>query len=125
MPEKDKMSNVADKSPALKTAAQDMVADMATLQSLRFDTMTSTGAAWLETVAEMGSEVASFVAERIREDVKTQHEILHCNDVNELRQIQMQFMQKALEQYTAETGKLVEMGQNFFAAQVEKRDPPQ
>ncbi len=65
--------------------------------------------AWLESLADLGSEITSFVAERIREDVKTQHAILHSKSLTELQHVQAQFMQRALDQYSAETGKLVEM----------------
>jgi hypothetical protein len=63
----------------------------------------------------MSAEVAQFVTERIKEDVKTQHEMLQCKKIGELQHIQVQFMQKAMDQYHAETGKLVEMGTNFLA----------
>ena len=48
--------------------------------------------------------------------MKTQHEILHCDDPTKLQHIQAEFVQKAIEQYTAETGKLVEMSQKLFPA---------
>ncbi len=89
--------------------------DVATLQKLGFENFSAMGTTWAETMSELGSEVVSFMAERIREDVKTQHEILHCKNIGDLQQIQTRFMQKAFEQYTAETGKLVEMSQTLFA----------
>ena len=54
------------------------------------------------------------MAERIREDVKTQHEILHCKSPAELQAIQARFVARAVEQYSAETGKLVEMSQEML-----------
>ena len=68
------------------------------------------GTAWLEAMAEMNSEVVSFVAERFKEDVKTQHELLHCRSAEELQKVQAAFLEKAFRQYTEETGKLVRMG---------------
>lgn len=67
-------------------------------------------AAWIESLGKMSAEFASFVAERINEDVKAQHEMMHCHDASELQNIQGQFIQTALDQYQAETGKLVQMG---------------
>ncbi len=67
------------------------------------------GTAWLEAMADMNSEVVNFVAERIREDAKTQHELLHCKSAEELQKAQVAFFEKAYQQYTAETGKLVKM----------------
>ncbi len=65
--------------------------------------------AWIEVLADLGSEVTTFVADRIREDVKTQHAILHCKSLAELQHVQAEFMQRAVNQYTSETGKLIGM----------------
>lgn len=90
------------------------MSDLAALQKFGFNNMTSFGTAWVEALSDMGSEVLSFVADRIKEDVKTQHEILHCDDMAELQQIQARFVQKAVDQYTAETGKLFELSNQLF-----------
>lgn len=67
------------------------------------------GTNWIEAMAELNSEVVSFVAERIKEDVKTQHKILHCKNAAEVREAQLEFLEKAYAQYTEETGKLIKM----------------
>lgn len=85
------------------------------LQEAGLGSMMGMGAAWIEAVSDMSVEVAHFVAERIKEDAKTQHEILHCKNVADLQHIQAQFIQKAMDQYQAESGKLVEMGTKAFA----------
>ncbi len=72
--------------------------------------------AWMEMMSDMGAEVMNFVAERVKEDVKTQHQVLHCKDVKELQHIQYQFIQTAIDQYQAETGKLVEMGSGMMSS---------
>lgn len=76
--------------------------------------LTGMNTAWFEALSDMGSEVMSFVAHRIHEDVDAQHKLLHCKNAGELQQIQADFLQKAIDQYTAETGKLVEMSQKMF-----------
>ena len=85
------------------------------LQKAGFGNMMGMSTAWMEAVSDMGAEVVSFVADRIQEDVKAQHKMLHCKDISELQHIQAEFFQKAVEQYQAETGKLVEMGAAAFA----------
>jgi len=84
------------------------------LQEAGLGNIMGANAAWLESIGDMGAEVASFMAERIKEDVKTQHAIMHCKDVAEVQNIQTSFMRKAVEQYQAETGKLVQMGMTAF-----------
>lgn len=111
----------AEPKAAPATAAQAMAQDAATLQEFGFKAMTGMGIAWVEALSDMGSEVLSFVADRIKEDVKTQHRILHCKDAGELQQIQTEFIQTAVEQYSAETGKLVKMSQDMLAAATAKQ----
>jgi phage gp36-like protein len=107
---------------ANKTQAQDTNTPSSTqplnavtqLQEAGFRNMMGMGTAWVEALSDMSAEMAGFVADRIKEDVKTQHEILHCKNAADLSQIQSRFMQKAMDQYKAETGKLVEMGTSAF-----------
>jgi hypothetical protein len=68
----------------------------------------------LETWLDIGSEFQDFLAERIREDVKTQHRILHCTNPADLHKIQAEFVQKAIEDYSAETGRMLEIGKRIF-----------
>lgn len=107
---------MADKEESkTETEAEGPLDAFTQLQEAGLGNMLGLGTAWMEAVSDMGAEVASFVAERIREDVKTQHKILHCKDVKELQHIQAEFIQKAMDQYQAETGKLVEMGTKVFS----------
>lgn len=91
------------------------LAAISKLQEAGLGNMLGMSTAWFEAMGEMSAEVASFIADRIKEDVKTQHEILHCKNVADLQHIQAEFIQKAIDQYQAETGKLVEMSKNAFA----------
>ena len=63
-----------------------------------------------EAMADMNSEVMSFIAARISEDAKAQQELSKCKTAEELQKAQLAFLEKAQEQYTNETGKLVKMG---------------
>ena len=116
---------MADKSQSQdpkKSAAAEPVNAMTQLQDAGFGNMIGMGTAWVEAFSDMSAEVVGFVADRIKEDVKTQHEILHCKDAAELRHIQAQFMQKAMDQYKAETGKLVAMGSKAFGQKTDTSD---
>jgi hypothetical protein len=101
--------------PATSSAAEPFNA-MAQFQEAGFGNMIGMGTAWVEALSDMSAEVVGFVADRIKEDVKTQHEILHCKNAADLQHIQAQFMQNALDQYKAETGKLVEMTTKAFGS---------
>jgi hypothetical protein len=109
-----KSTEETSKSGAVTPRPTKAMDDAAALQAYGFNTMTGMGVAWMQALSEMGSEVMSFVAERIQEDVKTQHQLLHCKDVGEMQRIQSDFVRKAVEQYQAETGKLVEMSRTMI-----------
>lgn len=89
---------------------------LADLQNAGMGSLSWMGTAWVENMSDMYSEVLSFVAERVKEDVNTQHALLHCKDVAQIQKIQADFIQKALDQYSVETGKLVELNSSFLSA---------
>ncbi|MCO4846750.1 MAG: phasin family protein [Yoonia sp.] len=72
------------------------------------------GAAWFETATKMNNEVLRFVADRIKEDVKTQHALLHCKNAKDLQDAQLAFLKTAHDQYTIETGKIVNLGMEMI-----------
>jgi len=67
------------------------------------------GMAWMEAMSDLGSEFLHLVWERVEQDVATQHKLLHSSSMEELRHAQAEFVQKAIDDYTAETGKIIEM----------------
>lgn len=80
----------------------------ASVQANGLGSMPWLGTAWLETMSDLGSEWLSFVADRVRQDVRTQHELLHAKSVDEIQHIQAAFLQKAMDDYRDETGKIVQ-----------------
>lgn len=66
------------------------------------------GTKWVETISDVGAEWLSFVADRVKEDVKMQHQLLHARTIGEVQHLQAQFLQKAMDDYRDETGKIVE-----------------
>ncbi len=109
------MANKPQQQDATGPKSHDTLNTIAHLQEAGLGNMMSMSTIWLETISSMGAEVASFVAERLKEDVKTQHQILHCKNVADLQNIQAEFIHKAMDQYQAETGKLIKMGTEAFA----------
>ena len=94
---------------------------LAALPMAGWGDMVGIGSAWAQVVSDMSAEVIGFVAQRITEDVKTQHRILHCRDAGELRDIQAEFLQRAFNQYQDETGKLMRMASDVFALAAPKK----
>ncbi|APZ52037.1 phasin family protein [Salipiger abyssi] len=69
--------------------------------------------AWLD----YGDEMQSFYADRIREDVATQHQLLHCKSPVEMLQIQAGFFRKAVADYRMHAGRVSELTQRLFFPQ--------
>lgn len=92
----------------------DSINAIATAQTAGFGDVMQMSSGWIETMSGIGAEMLGFVADRIKEDVKTQHDVLQCKNVTDLQQVQAQFIQRSLDQYRAETGKLVEMSTMAF-----------
>ncbi len=109
MPEKSKTSAGAKEfEQSVKTAIAEM-------QKAGLGSLAWLGTDWMQNMTDLGGEMRRFMADRIKEDVKTQHEILHAKDMTEVQTIQAQFLKDAFDQYAAETGKLVEMSHEFIA----------
>lgn len=87
---------------------------IATMQKSGFAPMAWLAPQILEKCGEMGSELAGFVAARIKEDVNLQHQLMHCRDLSKLHRIQFDFVQTAINQYVAETGTLTQLGNEML-----------
>lgn len=102
---------MADKKQSANSAkSESQINPFAQLQDAGLGNLAGMGTAWFEAMGDIGAEVMTFMADRIKQDVDTQHKIMHCKSPADLQHIQAEFMQKAMDQYQAETGKLVEMG---------------
>ncbi len=86
---------------------------MKTMQDAGFNAKPGFGTAWFEAISNMGTEMLDFVAERVKNDVQTQHNLLHAKDISEVQHIQAQFFQKAMDDYAAEMAKLMDMGKDI------------
>ena len=83
------------------------------------------GSRWAESMSDFGSEAVSFVAERVREDAKTQHQILQCKSFSEVQAVQLAFLERAFNQYTVETGKMLKLSGDLFGpAPVDAKSTP-
>ena len=97
----------------------DPVQAAAEMQAQALRALTGMNTAWVERLSDMGSEVMTFVAHRIAQDVRTQHALLHCRDAKELQKIQAEFLQAAVNDYANETGKLMDMSKRLFEPETE------
>jgi phasin family protein len=108
------MADQTKPNQTTKDAAATMTEAITAFQKSGMMPMNWFGTTMFEKLAELNSECAQFIADRIKEDVQTQHKMLHCKDADQIKSIQSEFLTKAMEQYSAETGKLVQMSQKMM-----------
>ena len=83
------------------------------MQSVKFPNVPDFGTSWFENVADYGQEVLSFMAARVEQDGQTQHALLHAKGVEEVQHIHAQFFQKAMDDYAAESARLMDLGKTM------------
>ncbi len=88
--------------------------NMMQMQMAALSSLSWLGAEWAGAVGQMSGEFLQFMADRIKEDVRFQHSCLQCKTSQDLQKLQAEFVQKAIDQYVAETGKLVEIGSSVL-----------
>lgn len=98
------------KSDKPAKTANPMASVLEAMQTASLPPVPQVGTAWIENMADYGQQVVSFLAKRVAEDVQTQHALMHAKDLAQIQHIQAQFFQKAMDDYAAETAKLMELG---------------
>ena len=73
--------------------------------------------AWIETMTQVSTALATLVAARFKEDLELQQALLRCTSLAEAQHVQAAFIQKAIDQYQAETGKLITITGKMAAGQ--------
>lgn len=102
-------------------ATSDMAATMTEAQRNGLGAAAWMSASMIETVTALGNEVVQFMAQRINEDMRTQNALMQCRDLTEMQRIHTEFLQRAVEQYTAESGKLMQLGAGVMTSAMPKR----
>ena len=77
-------------------------------------------AAWMNIVTES----ARFVSDRLQQDVAAQQEMLACKTPADLLRVQTEFYQKAIEQYTAEATRMLDMMSKATVQSIEEANAP-
>ena len=118
---RDDRGRVGRRRAEARRAGEDDAELIESVQDRLIDTVTATQQEAIETIElasqamlEMFSiarvEIADFVAERIRQDLDAQQAFLRCRSLDEVRDLQVQFVRTALDQYGGEAAKLMRLG---------------
>jgi hypothetical protein len=74
------------------------------------------GTAVLAGLSKAQKEIAEFVAERIRQDIDSQVELMRCRTLDEVLDVQSRFVNTAMDQYAAEASRLARIGAEMIGA---------
>jgi hypothetical protein len=108
MPTAKTTDGATDKAAEQVASATDAAIDGVTIsQQQAMETMESAGQAMMQGVTKMQKEIVDFVSERIRHDMETQQALLRCKTFDEVRDVQTRFFQTAMDQYSAEAGRMM------------------
>jgi hypothetical protein len=97
-PEATGLPSVASTTEAILSAQQETLHNMG-----------AASAVLLEGLTKVQAEIADFIAERIRQDVETQADMLSCRNLDDVRDLQTRFFRTALDQYAAEVSRLMKI----------------
>jgi hypothetical protein len=89
--------------------APSMIGMLQTMQDAGIPTLPGIGTDWMEMMTNINREMLEFTTARIKEDAQTQNDLLQAKGFDDVQKIQTQFFQKAMDDYTAESAKLMDM----------------
>jgi hypothetical protein len=107
--------------PEVESPADKVIDTMTHSQQEALHAMEVAGTTLMTGLNEMQREIADFVAKRIREDMETQQDLLRCRNLDDVRAVQTRFFRNAMDQYSAETTRLMKLG-SALMAQATDRD---
>ncbi|MDA7430979.1 phasin family protein [Primorskyibacter aestuariivivens] len=73
---------------------------------------------------EIMTESARFVSERLQQDMEAQQAMMNCKTPMELLQVQTEFYQKAVQQYTEEAARMMKRMANPMGTKRSYDDVP-
>jgi hypothetical protein len=83
------------------------------------DSIAKLGVNWIETLGDLNAEAARFIAQRIAEDVDTQHKMLHCKSLKDFQHLQLDFFQTAMMQYEESAARMLAITTKGLSGKVE------
>lgn len=90
---------------------------MTNWQKTGFGSINAFDTSWLEKMNEMGSEWLHFFSARLTQDVEFQQNLLSAQSPQEFQSIQSDFLSKAMDDYSEQTGKMLKLSSRFFDTQ--------
>jgi hypothetical protein len=110
----------ADAAEPIESLQDRLIDSVTTSQQEAIETVESAGQAMIEMFTRAQAEISDFVAERIRQDLDAQQAFLRCRSLDEVRDVQVNFLRTALDQYGGEAAKLMRLGGEVAARSLDR-----
>ncbi|WP_299693372.1 phasin family protein [uncultured Tateyamaria sp.] len=108
------MTDTTDATPVPGSVAPAMAPLLLAWQAAGLGPLVWLAPTVVERMSDMGSAWLTFVADRVQQDVALQHGLLHAQSPADVQALQLDFLRKAVAQYSAETDKMLELGTHLF-----------
>lgn len=105
---------VQDMKQAVEFPADALIDNVTVGQQEAMETANAAGAAIFDGLGRVQREIATFVADRVRQDIETQRAFLNCRTLDDVQEVQRRFIRSAMEQYAAETTRLMSLGREIM-----------
>ena len=101
-------------SSSPSNAAQKQLDDLASWQGSALGAVTHAGQAYVNGLAAINREMASFLQARLRRDIELGESLARCRTLADATEVQNDWLKRTTEDYASETQKLVELGSGLM-----------
>ena len=91
------------------------IATLASFNGSLVEAMSEAVGQYVEGMATINREMASFVSDRLRQDAEFGHSVAECRTFTQVTEIQQEWARKAAQDYMTEAQKLTEIGQSVMS----------
>jgi hypothetical protein len=112
------LTRLTEQAEAQRTAAENAGQRALTLQQEAVAGANAAGTAMLQGLEEARKSVSDFLADRIRQDIEVQSQLMACRTLDDLREVQTRFFRSAVDQYSAEASRMMKLGTDVVSRSI-------
>ena len=98
-----------------KTATSAGAAGMTEIQAASLNSLCAFNTTMADNTARLYREWTEFIGHRLREDMALRQRLLTCTSAEDMASVQAEFFRRAMEEYAAESRKMLQMTQDMMA----------
>ena len=99
---------------APKTSAPDTTPGMTEIQAASLNSLSAFNTTMAENTARLYREWTEFMSHRLREDMALRQRLMTCSSAEDMAAVQAAFFKGAMEEYAAESRKMLQMTQDMM-----------